>query len=1133
MLKRFVLLPFIVLLLISLGGILWIESQTPRATEYHEWEDSRTFRLNKEPAHSTMAIHQSIADAFTYAITDLKTTKENKTSLTRSLNGSWRFNWVKQPSERPKNFYEVDFDDSSWASINVPSNWEIQGFGVPIYANTHVPWAKAGRMASQDFHGWPPYITFLSGTNAPYVRQDYNPVGSYRKQFTLPEHWNKKDIYLNFAGVKSAFYLWVNGRKVGYSQDSFTAAEFNISQYLKEGSNTLAVEVYRWSDGSYLELQDMWRVSGIFRDVDLIAKAPIHIQDFAITTDLDAQYQNAKLNVTTWINKPTANSHNDLNSNLNTDQDLEMAVYLKGHQFAEQKLLGTQTFNSKEQQFTVDIISPEKWTAETPNLYQLVIALQTKQGEVLDVVSKKIGFREVEIHNGQLLVNGKAIYIKGVNRHEMAPDVGQAITKAQMLQDIKLLKQFNFNAVRTSHYPNHPYWYQLCDEYGVYVLDEANLETHGLRESIPGSDPAWTAASVDRMTNMVLRDRNHPSIIIWSVGNEAGRGDNFIEMKNAALALDSSRPIISEQMPEISDIIAPMYAAYTEKDEQELTDDYVDEKKFGVNSTLDYIKKGEEADAGRYIDRWGAHPSNDKPLIQVEYAHAMGNSTGGFKKYWRIYKKYPNLQGGFIWDWADQSLNKTENGITFWAYGGDYEAPETAHDGNFNNNGVVYPDRTPKPALYEIKKVHQWLDFSLDANDTASQSDSPKNVTLNIKNNYLFHSLNRYKLTWQLVHNGLVVQHGEESLSALADSSENITLAFEALPQKGEVLLNVSAKLIEETLWSKTDHEIASEQFILREHLFSAPEKANGLEMNLKQVDQQTIVSNQQFSIIINHESGLINHYQINGEILVNGEITPNFWRAATDNDDVHNAHLEHVIPWRNAYKNRDKLKLSIVKQSSDEVIISSTFHLPHRNVDGSLIYTIKQNGIVGVTMQVDLQHVPTAKELIKVGMQIPTSKSLDEITWYGRGPLENYNDRNYAANLGRYQMPLDQFYVNYIKPQASSNRTDTRWLSISSSPQVGLKIVPEQAIEFSVSPYHIDELSTKRHPHRLQEANSNWLNIDLIQRGVGGDTGWGESALAIPQYRIEPDIYQYSFWLAPVTPSLDKSNETHKDKAL
>ncbi|WP_299073757.1 glycoside hydrolase family 2 TIM barrel-domain containing protein [uncultured Paraglaciecola sp.] len=695
----------------------------------------------------------------------------------------------------------------------------------------------------------------------------------------------------------------------------------------------------------------------------------------------------------------------------------------------------------------------------------------------------------------------------------MAPDVGQAVKRASMEQDIKLLKQYNFNAVRTSHYPNHPYWYQLCNEYGIYLVDEANLETHGLRESLPASDPDWTDASVDRMTNMVLRDRNNPSIILWSVGNEAGRGSNFSAMKKAALAIDSTRPIISEQMPEISDIVSPMYASYTAKDEAELPSSPANEISYGVMTTMDFLTKGAEVDAGRYIDAWGNNPENDKPLILIEYAHAMGNSTGGFNDYWQVFKGYPNLQGGFIWDWADQAINKTEAGQTFWAYGGDYEPAEIAHDGGFNNNGVVYPDRTPKPAMNEVKKAHQWLDFSLN------------DGLLTIKNNYLFKDLSGYQLQWQLLRNGQIVAQDVSTLAAQPEGSEQINLNLPAMPESGEILLNVNAQLLSNTAWAVAGHQVANEQFVLRE---TNPKQPNGQVQSplvLEQFADNISVINRDFTLKISRNNGLVEHLQYADSVLIDGPLTPNFWRAGTDNDNALGTNSEHVLPWKYAYINRDQLSVNITQQSDRQIKIASDFHLPHRDVTGQLIYTINSDGVIEVNMQLDLQNVPNPQELIRVGLQTTAPKTLNNIEWYGRGPFENYIDRNLAADIGLYQMDAESFYVHYVKPQASSNRTDIRWFSLtpsdsnSSSQTVGLKVVTKQPVEFSLSPYTMEEVASKRHPHRLQPAGSNIINIDMIQRGVGGDTGWGKSALAGPNYRIKPDTYQYGFWLMPYQP--------------
>lgn len=1074
--KKFLLVLVMALFVLPLGVMLWIDSLAPGFSgEYHEWEDSTVFRINKEPARASSIPYANLAQALTV-----------QSPYRQSLNGDWRFHWAKNPDGRPREFFKRDFNDEHWGSIEVPSNWEIQGYGTPIYANVHIPWANSGRMSSKAYHSYPPFITFLSGTNPPFVRADYNPVGSYRTSFELPQHWQGREVFINFAGVKSAFYIWINGHKVGYSQDSFTAAEFNISPYLVAGKNQLAVEVYRWSDGSYLELQDMWRLSGIFRDVDLIAKAPVHLRDFYITTDLDEKYRDATLSISTWISGVSSGT-------------LTVNAYLQAPGQENIDLLGQAQVKSGSANLSIEIPSPRKWTAETPNLYTLALVLTHSDGQVADVVSQEVGFREVEIREGQLLVNGKPIYLKGVNRHEMVPDRGQAVTREQMLTDIKLLKQFNFNAIRASHYPNHPTWYELCNRYGLYIIDEANLETHGLRDSIPGSNPVWKDASVDRMTNMVLRDRNQPAVIIWSIGNEGGRGSNFSEMRDSARLLDSTRPIISEQMPELSDIIVPMYATYTAKDLAPMPA-LTTERKFGVNTFMDYLIHGEQADAGRYIDAWGEQPENDKPLILIEYAHSMGNSTGGFFDYWDVIKRYRNLQGGFIWDWADQGLNKTEGNVNFWAYGGDFESEAVAHDGIFNSNGVVYPDRTVKPALHEVKKAHQWIDFYYAEGD------------LTLKNQYFFTDLSDHQLLWQLKHDGKVVREEIIPLSISAQGQHIFPLTLPSF-DTGEWLLDTFVLLAKDTAWSAAGHRIAKEQFVLQSSAPQRPHVTTSSPIEFRSDETYFYLANTSFEVRFNRHSGLIEHYQVDDQALLISPLIPNFWRAPTDND---NAYVEEgTDSWRDAYLQADRINLAVTEQSSTVVTLETNFHLPHRDIIGSITYRVSSDGVVEVTLDLDLRQLANDRELLRIGLQTETPKTLDQIKWYGRGPFENYVDRNRAAHIGLYKKTLDEFYRHYVKPQESSNRTDTRWFALLDQEFRGLLVTAASRVDFSVSPYKQNEIASKRHPHRLEQAEHNQVYIDLTQRGVGGDTGWGVSAMANPPYRIAPGQYSFSFYLS------------------
>ena len=1066
-----------------LAGVLWwYDSQAPGFEgEYHEWEDAGTFRINKLPASATAYRFDSLEQA-------LKPARESANEL--SLNGQWRFNWSRNPSERPVDFYREAFDASDWELLTVPSNWELHGYGVPIYANTHVPWANSGRMSHKDIHSFPPYITFLSGTHPPYVRKDWNPVGSYRRAFTVPQAWEGKRIHLNFDGVKSAFYLWVNGQRVGYSQDSFTPASFDISEFVRPGENTLAVEVYRWSDGSYLELQDMWRLSGIFRDVTVRALPQTYLRDFFVRSTLDASYRQGSLAIDAWLEGPQSGS---------------LSVYLKGQQFEEATKVADAQFSDGHATVAVTIDEVATWSDEIPKLYRLVLVAHDSEGEVLDVIRQDIGFRSVEIRDGQLLVNGNAVTVKGVNRHEMAPDVGQAVTPAQMEEDIRLLKQFNFNAVRTAHYPNHPYWYELCDRYGLYVVDEANLETHGLRDSIPGSDPAWTAAVVDRMTNMVLRDRNHPSIILWSLGNESGRGDNLRAMRRAAEALDSSRPIVYEQAPEISDIISPMYATISAKDQAAIPEGPVDERLFGMNDVWDYLADGAEADAGRYIDAWGENPGNDKPLLLIEYAHSMGNSTGGFADYWQVIRRYRNLQGGFIWDWADQSLDKTEDGVTFWAYGGDFEPPGVPHDGTFNNNGLVYPDRTPKPALYEVKKVQQWLDFELKEN------------RLSVTNNYHSLDLHHFRLRWTVLRDGFAVAEGSRALSGRPGETHPVELPL-PVPGSGEWLLNVHAETTAASTWAPTGHEVASDQFVLQKSAAQAPSTANPKgELQLSESADAWEISNGQRSATIGKHDGLLQDYHSGKRSLLAAPLTPNFWRAPTDNDRVYAVHLDGAAEWQAAYENRDRMELVVAEDTGDRVILENRFHLPHRDVEGRLTYTMSGDGSLDISMWLDLRQLPSDRELARIGLQGQVDQAFSNLRWYGRGPFENYIDRKSAAHVGVYEFSLQDFYVNYIKPQESSNRTDVRWFELMDANRGGLRVQAGTIMAFSVWPHTQTEVASRRHPHRLARSEANVVNIDLVQRGVGGDTGWASSSMAHPPYRIGPGTYEYRVTLSPL----------------
>jgi beta-galactosidase len=738
MLKYFLIL--ISILFLSIGSI---------RAQQHDWENEQVIGINKEPAHSIYIPYATIGQALAdYA---------NESPFYQCLNGTWKFNWVKSPDMRPVDFYKTDFNVSYWDSIEVPSNWQMKGYGKPIYTNITYPFVKN-----------PPYI--MTPAYSGWTNNELpNPVGSYRRNFEVPNNWDSREVYIHFAGVQSAMYVWVNGKKVGYSQGGMTPAEFNITPYLQKGSNTLAVEVYQWSDGSYFEDQDFWRLAGIFRDVFIYATPKFHIRDFFVYSDLNDDFTSATLKT-------------DLSfANMGYKGAVSVEGYLlkdgqdyKGEKPVYVKQLGAPEVNKKLSELSIDtkVDHPELWSAEIPNLYQVVLVLKNASGETLEVVASPFGFRKIEIKDSQLWVNGKSVLLKGVNRHDLDPVNGRYIPYESMLQDVKLFKQFNINTVRTSHYPNHPDFYKLCDRYGIYMVSEADLETHGFGydEGSLGHEPKWEKGHVDRVVSMVETFKNHPAIIIWSLGNEAGKGINFFACRKAALQLDSTRPIHYQGYNEVADIESIMYP--------------------GVE----------------YLDEIGAR-IDPKPFFVCEYAHAMGNAVGNLQEYWDVIENHKRLIGGCIWDWVDQGLQKEipgKPGEYFFAYGGDYGDRPT--DWNFCANGLTTPDRSITPKMEEVKKVYQYIGIK------------PKDILngkISIKNKYQFINLNKFDLCWELTCDGGVIEAGNlTTLDIEPGEMAEVTLPFTKpqLKAGGEYFMKVTFKLHTDEIWAACGHAIAWEQ---------------------------------------------------------------------------------------------------------------------------------------------------------------------------------------------------------------------------------------------------------------------------------------------------------------------------------
>ncbi|MFW9943076.1 MAG: glycoside hydrolase family 2 TIM barrel-domain containing protein [Candidatus Thorarchaeota archaeon] len=1025
-----------------------------------DWENAEMIGQNKEPAHNTLIPYPDMESA-------LKGVREDSIYY-QSLNGNWKFHWVKKPDDRPKNFFKVEYDVDNWDEIPVPSNWQMHGYGIPIYLNIRYPRSVRKK-------------------DIPKISHEYNPVGSYRTEFIIPDNWNNREIFIHFDGVKSAFYIWVNGEKIGYSQGSMTPAEFNITRYLRKGVNVLAVEVYRWSDGSYLEDQDMWRLSGIYRDVYLFSTQKVHIRDFYARCVFDEQYKDAQLNIRVKI-KNYGSYHIE-------NFKVEISLIDEHQNYDNSEIIAIEKFQLEENteksiEIENKIKNPKKWSAEIPNLYDLVLKLRNSANNVVEVEHCKFGFRQVEIKDdGGFYINGQSIKFKGVNRHEHDPDHGRAVPHSRMLQDIILLKQNNINAVRTSHYPDHPKWYELCDKYGLYIIDECNTESHELRDILPASDPQWTDACIDRMESMVERDKNHPCIIMWSLGNEAGMGENFKIMKKAALRIDSTRPIHYEQdyNNEVSDVLSYMYypSYFMEK--------MVLRREYGLFGQIKKLKAGIE-----------------KPYMLCEYVHAMGNSLGNFQEYWDFFEKYPNVIGGFIWDFIDQGLRKvSEDGKEYWGYGGDFG--DQRNDNNFCINGIVLPDRTPNPALYEVKKVYQ--NIKVVPVDLI-------NGKVKFLNKYNFKSLDFVDINWELTANGVKIQEGIiESIEIKPKDSKEVVLPFrkpELFPNT-EFHLKIDFLLGKDTLWAKKGHILAWDQFKTPYDIPLIPQlDFNELEqVNFEILDDVFLIKSKNFEVKIGRNSGVIESYSFKNRELLNSDLIPNFWRAPTDNDlervDFRrNRKRDSEIKWKNAAKKRILRKIQHEKVREQIIRINVEFEVINSKQPLIIIYTIYGDGMIIIQNE----FTPT-KNLIRFGMQTSLPEEFNQMTWYGRGPHETMFDRKTGAAIGIYSDKVENLIHPYVRPQENGNRTDVRWVALTNKEGEGLLVSDAGGTNLSINawPYSIKDLENAKHNHELPRRQFITFNIDYKQRGVGGDIP--AMAMLHNKYKLEANQkYTYSFMI-------------------
>ena len=1017
-------------------GFLGMLALTASAQTFQEWRNPEINAVNRAPMHTNYFAYES-------AETAGKGLKENSANFL-SLNGTWKFNWVKDADMRPTDFWQIGFNDKGWDDFQVPAVWELNGYGNPLYLNIGYAWSNHFK------------------NNPPEVPVEDNHVGSYRREIVVPASWKGKDIIAHFGSVTSNMYLWVNGKYVGYSEDSKLEAEFDLTPYLRPGQkNLIAFQVFRWCDGSYLEDQDFFRHSGVGRDCYLYARNKKRIQDIRVTPDLDANYQNGSLAVNLTLKGSGA-------------VDLEL-LDASGKQVSKATAKGNGIT-------TLQVENPKKWSAETPYLYTLRASLQGSD----EIIPIKVGFRKIELKKDQVLVNGKAILFKGANRHELDPDGGYVVSRERMIQDIQVMKKFNLNAVRTCHYPDNNLWYELCDQYGLYVIAEANVESHGMGydEATLAKAPNYKKAHLERNQRNIQRGFNHPSIIFWSLGNEAGDGDNFVACYEWIKKEDPSRPCQYEQarQKDHTDVFCPMYYGYSA------------------------------------MEKYGQRTDATKPLIQCEYAHAMGNSEGGFKEYWNIIRKYPNLQGGFVWDFVDQSCRWTgKNGVEIYAYGGDFNRFEPS-DQNFCDNGLISPDRVPNPHMYEVGHIYQ--------NIWTTPVDLSKGI-VKVFNENFFRDLSAYYMEWQVLKGGKVMRTGRiENLNVGPQETAELTLDYGKTCECTEWLLNVSYKLKNREGLLPAGHEVAKNQLVLNPYKAPAMELKNVEAMNKETVAPQ-IVDNQENYLIVKGEhfvtefgkkNGYLSKYEVNGTdmILEGASLTPNFWRAPTDNDMGARLQLKYAN-WKNP-----GLKLTSLtsKTENNLVVVDATYDMTNVSAKLYLTYVINNVGAIKVTQKMVTDKNAKVSPMFRFGMQVQMPKDFDAIEYYGRGPIENYADRKACTDINIYRQSVDEQFYSYIRPQENGTKSDIRWWKQLNHSRNGLQIVAEAPFSASALHYTIESLDegpVKKQGHSPEVAKANLTNlcIDKVQMGLGCEDSWGR--ITRPEYQIPYADYEFTFILTPV----------------
>ncbi|KAA1257927.1 Beta-galactosidase [Rubripirellula obstinata] len=999
------------------------------------WQDLDVIQVNAEQPHATMMTYPDAESAIAMDPT--------QSPWLKSLNGDWKFNWVPSVNERPMDFYQVDFDDSAWGTIPVPSNWQLHGHGIPIYTNMKYPFEK----------------------NAPVIDPAINPVGSYRTEFEIPESWQQRKTIIHFAGVNSCFYLWVNGEKVGYSEGSRTPAEFEITEYLKPGRNQLAVAVYRWCDGSYLEDQDFWRLAGIFRDVSLWSIEESHIRDFKIDASLVNDYQDGRLTVTADI--------------IGAERAKCELLDSSGNRVA-------QGWVENGSPLVLDVPKVKAWSAERPNLYKALLTL-SNGGKTIEVVPARVGFRTVEIKGNVFYVNGVKLKLKGVNRHETHPDLGQVPDRDSMIRDIRLFKENNINAVRTCHYPNDTLWYDLCDQYGIWVIDEANIESHDYGNNPQNklaNDPAWEVPHVDRVRRMAERDKNHPSVIIWSLGNEAGVGPNF----------DAAYRYLNSNHPE-----RPVH--------------YEGEKREGYQAS-DFNSK-------MYSDQNWGREAGEKPNVLCEYTHAMGNSNGNLAEYWHgtIYQ-HDNHCGGFVWDWMDQGLrtpvpdsHQPNVGVgpvreDFFAYGGWHEDKHGIHhDNNFCMNGLIASDWTPHPGLFAIKHVYR--------NVHVTPIDLMAG-TFTIKS--WFDTVNMddiVKGSWVIEESGKEIAKGDlPALDIPARGESQIQIDMPSLEIKPGAEYFVTLRFVAKQAYSELvepGHELSFEQFKLPKETSAIRIQPASLPApKLVKADGKATVSGDDFQVVFDTKAGTLESYSVDGKLLIENGPSLDLWRAYTDNDKAPIKYGKLGKVWKDAVDQQVVTEANLDVLQSGAVRMTVDARLPSVSSVYRIVYTVYGNAEIDVDVALKISASPKQKYPHRVGTQLQLGKQFNQIQWFGRGPNPTYADRNYER-IGVFGGTVDDQWIDYSRPQENGNKVDVRWVSLTNENGDGVLIsAAGEPLSVGARHYGVKTMESSEYSFQMERSPNILLNIDHRQMGVGGNNSWGQTALK--PYLLTDREFQYSY---------------------